>query len=242
MVFALVNSRADANQAHFYRQANRLFVDRLPIESLIDDIRKKAGKFYTQDKFKEYVDELFDEGTNDDRGFSEWPHLEFLLFEYENFLRENRLGEALVQRETCSFERIYPKRIERDSSWHQDSDNIYSDDRCRKLCNSLGNLVLLSRPKKPQEMQFSSFEEKKRHSRPGNPGEETGYFNGSYSEREIAAFENWRHNEILERGVKMLGFMAERWEISLDEEIRKTLTQVNFGVETPETRSISRYV
>ena len=110
MVFALVNSRADANQVHFYRQANRLFVDRLPIESLIEDIRKKAGKFYSQDKFKEYVDELFDEGTNDDRGFSEWPHLEFFLFEYENFLREYRTGEALVQRDTCSFERIYFSR------------------------------------------------------------------------------------------------------------------------------------
>ncbi len=234
LVFALVNSRADANQAHFYRQANRLFVDRLPIESLIDDIRKKAGKFYTQDKFKEYVDELFDEGSNDDRGFPEWPHLEFFLFEYENFLREQCAGEVLVQRDTCSFERIYPKSIERDPSWYRDFDTIYSDGECRKLCNSLGNLVLLSRPKKPQEMQFSSFEEKKRHPRPGNPDEETGYFNGSYSEQEIAAFDIWRHSEILARGVQMLGFMAERWEISLAEGIRKTLTKVNFGDETPE--------
>ena len=42
----------------------------------------------------------------------------------------------------------------------------------------------------------------------------------------------WTHSEILERGVKMLGFMAERWDISLGEDIKKTLTQVNFGVET----------
>ena len=79
-------------------------------------------------------------------------------------------------------------------------------------------------------MQLSSFEEKKRHPRQGNPNEETGYFNGSYSEREIAAFEIeiWRHNEILERGITMLGFMAERWEISLAEEIRKTLNPSQF--------------
>ena len=76
-----------------------------------------------------------------------------------------------------------------------------------------------------------SFAEKKRHPRPGNPNEETGYFNGSYSEREIAAYESWRHKEILERGVKMLGFMSERWEISLAEDFRRTLTKVNFAVE-----------
>ena len=234
LVFALVKSRANANRPYFYRQANRLFVGQLQMESLIDDIRKKAGKFYTQDKFKEYVDKLFDEGSGDDRGYPEWPHLKFFLFEYENHLREQRSGEALAQRDTCDFERIYPKRIERDPSWHQDFDDIYSDDKCRKLCNSLGNLVLLSRPKKPQEMQFSSFEEKKRHPRQGNPDAETGYFSGSYSEREAAAFEFWRHKEIFERGIKMLNFMSERWEISLESK-KLTLTQVNFEAEESES-------
>src|SRR5580658_5537735 len=107
----------------------------------------------------------------------------------------------------------HPKKIERDQSWRQDFDDHYTPEKCRKLCNSIGNLVLLSR--EAQEMQRRSFEDKKRHSRRGNPQESTGYFNGSYSEREIAAFEVWRHKEILERGVKMLGFMAYRWEISL---------------------------
>ena len=218
-------------------KANPFFVGQLAVENLTNDVRKRAGRFYTQDKFKEYVDKLFDGGSGDDRGYPEWLHLKFFLFEYENHLREQYSGDALAHRDTCDFERIYPKRIEGDPSWYQhfggNGRRPYTDLDRRKLCNSLGNLVLLSRPKKPQEMQFSSFEEKKRHSRPGNPGEETGYFNGSYSEREIAAFENWRHNEILERGVKMLGFMAERWDISLGEDIKKTLTQVNFGVETP---------
>jgi hypothetical protein len=81
-----------------------------------------------------------------------------------------------------------------------------------------------------QNAKSSTFQQPVR----GNPQESTGYFNGSYSEREVAAFEVWRHKEILERGVKMLGFMADRWEISLAEEIRKTLTQVNFRVEIPD--------
>jgi len=64
-------------------------------------------------------------------------------------------------------------------------------------------------------------------------GEEAGYFNGSLSEREVASFEAWTHSIILERGVKMLGFMSERWNIPLAEDFRKTLTKVDFAIETP---------
>lgn len=235
LVFALAGCRADANQAHFYRRANYFFVGNLEIYNLIQNIRSKAHDFYNQSRFQDNVVNWFDNGDGDDRGFSEWKHIEYFLLEYENTLREQHPGELLLGWKKHPFERVYPKSVERDASWHNDFDEVYSPARCRKLCNSLGNLVLLSRPRRSQEMQYTSFEEKKRHPLLVNQtNTDAGYFNGSFSEREVASFENWTHKEILERGVKILGFMANRWNIPLAEEFRKTLTQVNFSVETPE--------
>ena len=232
LVFALVNSRSDANQAHFYAQANRFFGGHITIYRLTDDTRTKTGRFYNQDKFLEYVNELFNEGNrrqgDDRRGFPAWPHLNYFLIEYENFLRLSVSEQVLVRGKTISLEPVYPQSLERDASWNRHFDDVYTGERCNKLCNSLGNLVLLSRPRTGRETEHSSFADKKRHPQPANPNEETGYFNGSHSEREIAAFEVWRHKEILERGVKMLGFMSMRLEISLAEEKRQTLTMVNF--------------
>jgi len=235
LVFALSGCRADANQAHFYRRANYFFVGDLEIYNLIRNIRSKAHEFYNQTRFQAHVENWFDNGDGDDRGFSEWKHIEYFLLEYENALREQEPGELLLGWKKHPFERIYPKSVERDPSWHKDFDDVYSPTRCRKMCNSLGNLVLLSRSRRPQEMQYTSFAEKKRHPLQVNQANtETGYFNGSFSEREVAKIENWTHHEILERGVKMLGFMETRWNIPLAEEFRRTLTQVNFGVEAPE--------
>ena len=237
LVFALADCRADANQAYFYRRANYFFVGGLEVYDLIQNIKQKAHGFYNQTRLLENVVNWFDNGDGDDRGFPEWKHIEYFLFEYENFLRQQESVESSLAQKKHLFERVYPKSVERDPSWHNDFDDVYSPARCRKLCNSLGNLVLLSRERKSQEMQYSSFEDKRRHSLPGHNGQsptEVGYFNGTFSEREVANCEHWTHIQILERGVKMFGFMANRWNIPLAEEFRKTLTQVNFGIEEQE--------
>ena len=228
LVFALADSRATANRPHFSRQANRFFQDDMALGRLVDDIRNKTSRFYSQKKFQDNIELLFNNGTGDDRGFPEWAYLKYFLSEYEEFLRSD--GEVLARRQTSSVERIYPKRVERGGSWNRHYD-VYSPDSRTKLCNSIGNLVLLARRRTTQEGEFDSFADKKRHPKPGTANEETGYFNGSYGEREAAEFEVWRHKEILERGVKLLGFMAERWEIPLAEDFRKTLTQVNFAIK-----------
>lgn len=237
LVFALANSRATANRAHFWRQANRFFRDNIPLGRLIDNIRTKTSSFYNQTRFQENIELLFSNGTGDDRGYPEWRYLRYFLFEYEEFLRGDR--KALAVRQASSFERIYPKQVERGGSWNRHYDT-YSPDSRRKLCNSIGNLILLARRRTAQEAEFDSFADKKRHPKPGTANEETGYFNGSYSEREVSEFEVWRHTEILERGVKLLGFMAERWEIPLAEDFRKTLTQVNFAIRHEVEEGVSQ--
>jgi hypothetical protein len=54
------------------------------------------------------------------------------------------------------------------------------------------------------------FEEKKKAADGAS-----GYFNGSYSEIEVAQQADWTADSILARGVRMLEFMEARWHISL---------------------------
>lgn len=64
-------------------------------------------------------------------------------------------------------------------------------------------------------MQNNSFKYKKNHK--NKNGDEVGYFNGSYSEIDVAKNKNWTANEIYNRGIKLLDFFEDRWQISFEE-------------------------
>ena len=51
--------------------------------------------------------------------------------------------------------------------------------------------------------------------------ETTGYRFGSYSENEVALKNEWRGEEILERGLKMLDFLEERWQLNIGDKNKK---------------------
>jgi hypothetical protein len=56
-----------------------------------------------------------------------------------------------------------------------------------------------------------------------------GYYNGSVSENEVATYENWDSSHILNRGLDLLKFMEDRWEISLgDKEFKMKLLHLKF--------------
>ena len=43
----------------------------------------------------------------------------------------------------------------------------------------------------------------------------SGYYNGSYSEIEIAQDVTWTPKCVLKRGVRLLSFLEERWNVNL---------------------------
>ncbi|MGE3300112.1 MAG: HNH endonuclease family protein, partial [Arcobacter sp.] len=91
--------------------------------------------------------------------------------------------------------------------WHTEIVGL-SEFEVQKLTNSLGNLVPLSSAKN-SKLQNYCFEIKKN----GKDGTFTGYKNGSYSEQKINEKINWGIYEIHERGIDLLTFMAEHWDI-----------------------------
>ena len=75
--------------------------------------------------------------------------------------------------------------------------------------------------RKNSSLQDKSFAIKKRE---GN----TGYYNGSYSEIEVAQYTQWTADEILERGLLMIDFMCERWDIELERETKIEILHLEF--------------
>ena len=66
------------------------------------------------------------------------------------------------------------------------------------------------------ELQNYCFDRKKKAGENRN-----GYSNGSYSELEIADYDEWTSKEIKKRGLKLLNFMEERWDFKFGEEKEK---------------------
>jgi hypothetical protein len=84
----------------------------------------------------------------------------------------------------------------------------YTTEEIKLLSNSLENLLPLSQSIN-SSLQNDSFPEKKN---PPSNGRR-GYVNGSHSEIEVAAEQDWTADNILERGLSLLGFMEERWRL-----------------------------
>jgi len=93
------------------------------------------------------------------------------------------------------------------------------------LQGSLGNLLALSRGKNAA-MQNESFPDKVKKTY--SDGKTWGYFNGSYSEIEIAQERDWTPELIYKRGIKMLEFMEMRWIIQINNQIKKDLLFLDF--------------
>jgi hypothetical protein len=228
LVFAVAKAPKQSNRNHFLRLAHALLTENMSASGMAEQIRARTGSFYNQTRFQAHITELFD--TPPKNGYYQWDHLKYFLFEYETHLKGDRPGRTTW--DSCAVERIFPKGFEAGAGW--DAFLRYTEQRRSELANSLGNIVLLSRRREGQEQDYKSFQERKIHPRNNAPNEDAGYSVGSYSEMEVAESALWRHEEILARGIKLLAFLANRWDVSLGEDFRRKMTFVNFQIAGQE--------
>ena len=139
----------------------------------------------------------------------------YFLYEYELYLQERSKGEVKVTwdvlKKANTIEHIYPQEDSKDY-WKTRFGKLSSKKRFR-LCNSLGNLLLLSQSKN-SELQNLGFDFKRKHK--AKNGEDAGYFNGSYSEIGVAQNVDWTDETIRDRGIGLLEFMEHRWKIEIE--------------------------
>ena len=228
LVFAISHRASNTQNSNLYRKAREYYVGDLDIETLtheIDFITDGEDEEYYRgwfdlERFKNHIKELF--SKNDRDGFYSWSGLRYFLYEYELHLQDNANSKVTWEdfnkrKKEDTIEHIYPQSAN-DIYWKKRFGHLKPTER-RLYLNSLGNLLLLSRSKN-SKLQNYDFDKKK--CLKSKEGKDIGYYNGSYSEIEVAKESEWTTERIKERGLSMLQFMEERWKFKFkDWEIEK---------------------
>lgn len=218
LVFAISHRASNTQNSNLYRKAREYYVGDLDIETLtheIDFITDGEDEEYYRgwfdlERFKNHIKELF--SKNDRDGFYSWSGLRYFLYEYELHLQDNANSKVTWEdfnkrKKEDTIEHIYPQSAN-DVYWKKRFGHLKPTER-RLYINSLGNLLLLSRSKN-SKLQNYDFDKKK--CLKSKEGKDIGYYNGSYSEIEVAKESEWTTERIKERGLSMLQFMEERWK------------------------------
>jgi len=229
LVFRLSQRPSNTKNSHFYRLANEFYFNKngTTLNSVIGNIdwmtQGDSGEgdeyvyhgWFTLTKFKNYIDDKYQKGE----GFYSWNGLRYFLFEYELFLQDKTNGNIKVKwadfnkrKKEDTIEHIYPQTA-KDKYWKIGFEEMTKKEK-KQLLHSIGNLVLLAKSKN-SEFQNKDFNFKKKHT--NKEGDEVGFFNGAYSEIQVSSYEKWHPEEILDRGMKMIEFMENRWGINFEE-------------------------
>lgn len=215
----------------FYEKARDLYFSKRDLNFIILELDlwtiggtsqdgEEYDGWFNKDMFKTVLKDKF---KHEQGGFFGWSGIRYFLFEYENHLRrKSRYDVAKInwdefkneKKGEITIEHVYPQSSN-EECWISKFEKFKEDQRY-SLCNSLGNLLALSRGKNSSLQDFCYKKKRK------DDNGDFGYFNGSFSEIEISEnYLDWGENEILERGLKLLQFMEERWGISLGDNKEK---------------------
>jgi uncharacterized protein with ParB-like and HNH nuclease domain len=222
LVFRLTRRSSNTQNSHFYRLANDYHNDRneITIQKIIENIafltdgedEEYYHGWFDVEKFEDYIADQF----RKESGFYSWNGLKYFLYEYELHLKEQSGGETKVSWDSVSkkdsIEHILPQESS-EECWQKVLKG-YSKKQKHQLLHSLGNLVIISQSKN-SSLQNKCFDFKKKHE--GQDGKLYGFVNGSYSEIAVAQYSDWTPEIILERGIKLLEFMEQRWNIEIEE-------------------------
>jgi hypothetical protein len=216
---ALSNYRSSA----YYRAARSIYMSEMSILDVITELNKDLSWVFNDNNvfkmsyFRDFISKKY--GPNGE-GFYGWNDLRYFLFEYEEKIKESRNQPKLgwqnftrSESDKVSIEHIYPQTA--NSEYWVTRFSKFSDNERRCLLGSLGNLLPLSSSIN-SSLQNDDFPDKKNLKINANGDViRNGYANGSYSELEVAKYDDWTATEILGRGLTLLKFMEERWCISL---------------------------
>ena len=190
----------------------------------IDDVINYFNNLVIQIFKEDSIADAISDWTKSGESYYSWRSIRYFLYEYELFLQGQSKSERTkiewsqfakenYQSDYLSVEHIYPQRT-RDKYW-TDRFSTYTIAQRRMLRNSLGNLLALSTPKN------SSLGNKPFPDKVGIGNGTVGYRYGSYSENQVATASEWTPDEIIERGLKMMTFMEQRWAISIGDRNQK---------------------
>jgi uncharacterized protein with ParB-like and HNH nuclease domain len=240
--FQLSQAQRNYGDSEFYRASRELDKGVLSVSGLTAKLDAREAYSYHSDGtfntkfFSDYLYKKFNVG--DRAGYYYWHGLKYFLYEYE--LKKMAVsGQKKVDwelfikggKDLISIEHIFPQtptEYWKDAFAHIDEDQWYLQG------GALGNLLLLSRSIN-SSLQNDSYPEKlapkfNEH----NKKIRMGYRDGSHSEIDVSLKypKKWTDEEIEARGLELLEFMEERWNLIIgDEEKKKSLLTIQADEE-----------
>lgn len=201
--------------SEYYKLTKQLQNGEVQIDEICNSLRSRVENWLNAESnlsiqyFSTYLARHFKNGD----GFYSWNGLEYFLYEYEyDLVRKN--GNKKIDwdlfvksvKDKVSIEHIYPQTPSND--YWLSRFTVFSEEERKFLTGSLGNLLPLSSSKNAS-LQNDSFDDKK------NPCGKShkGYADGSHCEIEVSMYNEWNAEAILHRGIKLLEFMENRWDI-----------------------------
>lgn len=147
-------------------------------------------------------------------GFYRTSWIRYYLCEYEFALMKKSKSNIdklnrweIYEKGYNSIEHIYPENSH--CRYWIDLFKEYNSKQKNALKNSLGNFVVIS-SEKNGKLGNKPFPEKK-----SNKQNTVGYKYGTYAEIEISEYEDWDSKAILNRGLRLVAFLNERWGIKI---------------------------
>lgn len=217
LVLKVTSRKSNAGKNFFYTKANEIWIDKVTLPEFQSHIlsRITVGHDYSLKEFHDKIVKLFEEK----KGFYDWSSIKYFLFEYELSLELKSGEDSKVTWKSFNrdntIEHIYPQQP-KEEYWTQRFSEL-TDIEKGLLENNLGNLLLL-KGKKNIVLSNRNFDFKR-----------DKYAEGSYSQIEVSKYKEWTPKEILERGLKMLEFLEERWKSPInDQNFRKKVLCLPF--------------
>ena len=230
IAFRLSRAFSSYRNSEFYRAARRLRNGELSISDIVTRLSERMDHcFYTdEDETVEYFDYTFfqkfiEKKFKSGGGFYNWNGLRFFLYEYEMDKVRKRGSQKIdwklfvkSEKDKISIEHVYPQTPNK-KCWKKDFKN-YTKNEKLYLQGTLGNLLPLSKSIN-SSLQNDCFKDKKQPKYNDKKQKiREGYSDGSHSEIEVSKYAEWLPDTILERGINMLRFMEERWNLKFEDE------------------------
>jgi uncharacterized protein with ParB-like and HNH nuclease domain len=230
LVGRLCQRRSNTGDSEFYRLASQLHRKEYSVPQSTTLVRKRTEQHFSLEKAKLEMDELFDEVE----GFYSWAGRYYFLFEYEQYLKSKAgMQTAKIdwsefitsKKDQVTIEHIYPRSPVM-GEWP--TFEARSERERHFLRHSLGNLLALS------QSRNSRFSNRAFAYKRQDADGVRGYYNGSYSEIAVAQNAEWTPESVLNRGIEMLKFLEERWNINLGSRADKVrLLRLDFLEPSP---------
>lgn len=248
IAFRMSRLQSNYRSSVYYRAARSIYFGEIDANDVVAELEKDLQPVFVDggaSQVSSFSNTIRQKFASNGPGFYGWNDVNYVLYEYEESLRESR-GQPKIpgwqhfiknDKDKVSIEHIFPQTPD-DEYWKARFDTFTPEQR-KYLNGTLGNLLPLSSSIN-SSLQNDAFPVKKDIKLDAS-GKVTrnGYRNGSYSELEVANWgentDEWDAEKIKKRGMKLLAFMESRWQISLgSEEEKLNLLHLSFLAESEE--------